>query len=46
MTSKKKYQVPAFEVIKLKSLSRLCCGSPDPAEEDGDGEEHDQNQYP
>ena len=35
MTNKKKYQVPAFEVIKLKSLSRLCCGSPDPAEEEG-----------
>ena len=31
MTNKKKYQAPAFEVIKMKSLSRLCCGSPDPA---------------
>ena len=47
MTNKKKYQAPAFEVIKLKSRPRLLDGSPT-AVEDGDGDEHDQNQnqYP
>ncbi len=34
MTNKKKYQAPAFKVIKLKSLSNLLCGSPT-ADEDG-----------
>ena len=28
MTNKKKYQAPAFEVIKLKSRPRLLEGSP------------------
>lgn len=27
MTNKKKYQAPAFEVIKLKSMSHILCGS-------------------
>ena len=27
MTNKKKYQAPAFEVIKLKSQSPILCGS-------------------
>lgn len=34
MTNKKKYQAPAFIVIKMKSLPRLCSGSIKPAEED------------
>ena len=34
MTNKKKYQAPAFEVIKLKSLPCLNTTSLDPAEED------------
>ena len=33
MTNKKKYQAPAFKVIKLKSRPRLCSGSPGPADE-------------
>ena len=36
MTNKKKYQAPAFEVIKLKSLPRLLNDSTT-ADEDGDG---------
>ena len=35
MTNKKKYQAPAFEVIKLKSLPCLLDDSV-PAEHDGD----------
>ena len=35
MTNNKKYQAPAFEVIKLKSQSHILCGSKN-ADEDGD----------
>jgi hypothetical protein len=38
MTNKKKYQAPAFKVIKLKSLSNLLCGSV-PADEEADEQE-------
>lgn len=38
MTNKKKYQAPAFKVIKLKSLSNLLCGSDTAGEEAGEQE--------
>ena len=36
MTNKKKYQAPAFEVIKLKSQSPILCGSDTAEEEEKD----------
>ena len=34
MTNKKKYQAPAFEVIKLKSMSPILCDSHTADEDD------------
>ena len=38
MTNKKKYQAPAFEVIKLKSQSHILCGSDGPPAEGDQGD--------
>ena len=41
MTNKKKYQAPAFEVIKLKSQSLILSGSPT-----ADNPDKDPDPYP